>query len=241
MSICTKLGFSKTFFFDAVFLFIIFYIIFDISSDSENPTVPEINNKSKKIERPLLYIENNKYLDFEGFDNNVGDVEYIVPNVIHYVNLNRSEISYEQYTSILSVIHFQHPTHIFIHLAQDTNMNGKYWNLLLNNEKINKLIKLKQLNYKDTIFDVKVLHFKHVVEFVRLDVLMHYGGIYLDNDVILAGDLDKFRRFETTILNGSSSINDKIIIANKNSRFLKAYSDSYRYFFLFLFNFSEKY
>ena len=230
MSICTKLGFSKTFFFDAVFLFIILYIISDISSDSENPAVPEINNKSKQIERPSLYVENNKYLDFEGFDNNAGDVECIVPNVIHYVNLNRSEISYEQYTSILSVIHFQRPTYIFIHLAHNAHLIGKYWNLLLHNEKINSLIRLNQLNYKDTIFDVQVTNFKHVVDFVRLDVLMHYGGIYLDNDVILAGDLDEFRRFETTILNQSSnnSISDKIIIANKNSRFLKACSDSYR-------------
>jgi mannosyltransferase OCH1-like enzyme len=109
-------------------------------------------------------------------------------------------------------------------------MRGKYWNLLSNNEKLNKFVKLKQLSYKESIFDVKVQHFKHIIDVVRINVLIHYGGIYLDNSVILAGDLNKFRHFETTILNGNSdnSIYDKIIIANKNSRFLKAYADSYR-------------
>ena len=65
---------------------------------------------------------------------------------------------------------------------------------------------------------------------------MNYGGIYLDNDVYVVNSLEKYRQYEMVVswdknekTNEDEGIGNMIFIAHKNSRFLRALSDSYRY------------
>jgi mannosyltransferase OCH1-like enzyme len=58
---------------------------------------------------------------------------------------------------------------------------------------------------------------------------MHYGGIYLDNDVYLVKSLNEFRKFEMVLsIERNWIIGNQVLIAHKNARFLKAVYDSYR-------------
>ena len=174
----------------------------------------------------------NKYMDFEGFDNLKGDAESpIVPNIVHYVHLNESEVSSDLYWSILSVLTYQKPQCIFIHLSENKTLAGHYWTKL--NKKYAHIFKVTHLNHKDTIFGVKSQHgLKHISDVLRLEVLMHYGGICVEKHVVLGGSLDEFLRFEMTIFsNGEDSIQNDVLIANGNARFLKTWHDSYRYTF----------
>lgn len=53
-------------------------------------------------------------------------------------------------------------------------------------------------------------------------ILMSYGGIYLDNSVLVVNSLDKYRKFEMTLsweVNGQS-LATNVMIANPYARFL---------------------
>lgn len=70
---------------------------------------------------------------------------------------------------------------------------------------------------------------------MRLQVLMNYGGIYMDSDVYIVNSLDKYRHYEMVVswdknknTKEDEGIGNMIIIAHKNARFLRAYYDSYR-------------
>jgi hypothetical protein len=55
-------------------------------------------------------------------------------------------------------------------------------------------------------------------------------GIYLDNDMILVNSLNKYRNFEIAVSWDSDidGIGNQVIIANRNSRLLRAMYDGYR-------------
>ena len=66
---------------------------------------------------------------------------------------------------------------------------------------------------------------------LRLLVLMHYGGIYLDNDVYVVRSLNKYRKYEMTVSwdRDSEGVGVQVLIAHRNARLLKAHFDSYRF------------
>jgi mannosyltransferase OCH1-like enzyme len=66
---------------------------------------------------------------------------------------------------------------------------------------------------------------------LRILLLSHYGGIYLDNDVYVVNSLENYRKFEMTLSwdSDNDGIGSQVLIAHKNARFLKTYFDSYRY------------
>ena len=62
-------------------------------------------------------------------------------------------------------------------------------------------------------------------------LLMHFGGIYLDNDVYLVNSLDRFRQFEMSLGLGNRerhTIGSQVLVAHKNARLLRAWFDTYR-------------
>jgi mannosyltransferase OCH1-like enzyme len=64
----------------------------------------------------------------------------------------------------------------------------------------------------------------------RLQVLMNYGGIYLDNDCYVANSLNKYLKYEMTVSwdDENDGLGVQVLIAHRNARLLKAHFDSYR-------------
>ena len=59
--------------------------------------------------------------------------------------------------------------------------------------------------------------------------MMKYGGIYLDNDVYVIQNLDKYRKFEIAInWDEGQFLGSQVIVANRKARFLALWLDSYR-------------
>jgi nicotinamide mononucleotide adenylyltransferase len=61
---------------------------------------------------------------------------------------------------------------------------------------------------------------------------MEYGGIFIDNDVYVVQNLNKFRKFEMAVgWDETACIGTQVLIANKNARFLRLWLESYRQYF----------
>jgi hypothetical protein len=214
---------------------------------------------------------NNNYVDFEAIDNQK-EKEYgeenLVPNIFHFLTLltdnksnnnNSKELTYENYMSIMSVVYTQNPSMIYLHYAYFSSspsltvraiQDSKYWRMLLRNPRVSRLLRVHLIEHhsKQSVFNQKVSSPQSVYDVLRLELLMHYGGIFLSdkswsknhNHVLLSSSLQPFRKYEMTLFVNKSSnniktkwqIDDKILIANKNARFLKAYYDQYRSFFI---------
>jgi hypothetical protein len=170
------------------------------------------------------------FIQFENFNNNTGSISYVVPNIFHYVNLNQSEIQFGQFLSILSVWLNHKPDRIYIH-CDLCDFKGKYWDQLNKIEAVKSLLNVRKIkNFVNKIFGIKSGWIHHKSDVMRLLVLMYFGGIYLDNDMVVLKSLNKYRRFEIALgwLNDQEAIGNQIFIANKNARLLRAIYDIYR-------------
>lgn len=70
--------------------------------------------------------------NFENFNNETGVDHFIVPNIIHFVQFNRSSFKFFEYICLRSAYLQQRPDYIFIHTDMTSGFKGKYWNWIEN-------------------------------------------------------------------------------------------------------------
>jgi len=206
------------------------YYLFFANQRQNGPTVNESTQFYNKVMSSSQTFYEEKFVDFEGFDNKTGAEEFLVPNIVHYVSLGQTKISFPLFLSILSAWLNQKPSRIYIH-CDDCSFHGKYWDELLKLNGLNQILHINKLeNFKETIFKTKPGWIHHKSDVIRLLVLMHFGGIYFDNDMILVNSLDKYRKFEIAVSwdSDDDGIGNQIFVANRNARLLKAMYDGYR-------------
>lgn len=177
------------------FIYAIIILAFTIKFEYNDYDYNQTNRKSLEYDTD----ESNEFINFEGFDNNGGCNKYIVPNLIHYVHLDQTEISFSTFLSILSAWVNHRPDFIYLH-CNDCSYRGKYWQALINITNLNEKIVIKRLkNSNMKIFNQNHGYIHHKSDVLRLLILMNYGGIYLDNDVIIVNSFDKYRKFEMVV------------------------------------------
>ena len=194
----------------------------------------EINFKTRAAAKtpPNLRSQSEDYdiLDFEEFDNQKGANSYIVPNIVHLLYLQTTEIQFYQALNIYSIFLNLKPDLIYIH-CDDCRLHGHYWEEMNSIQDLKNIIQVKQLQFHRTIFGKEygwINH--HRSDVLRLLLLMNYGGIFLDNDVYVVNSLDQYRKFEMTVSwdDQEPAIGVQVMIANRNARLLKAHFDVYR-------------
>jgi hypothetical protein len=169
-------------------------------------------------------------VDFEGFDYENGTENFIIPNIVHLVYLGLSEINFYQSINIYSIYLNHKPDFIFFH-CDLCNFTGKYWTQINSVRNLRRRIVLNKISSFKTIFGQKYHFIQHKSDVIRILALQTFGGIYLDNDVFVVNSLDKYRKYEFVagIDNEEArSLGSMVLLANKNSRLLKAQFDSYR-------------
>lgn len=214
------------------------------SNESWGPSLIQLEESSAPIwldhARALQLIEGGGYpldLDFSsGFDNQTGAVDYIVPNIVHYIRFKQARFTYVDYVCLRSV-HLNHgPDYIFIHTDQpDVNgsvFKGKYWRWIRQEPKLFSRIRLLPIQAPSEIFGQPLSEewrLLHGSDIARARTMMKYGGIYLDNDVYVVHNLDKYRKFELALgwpLN--EPMGTQVMIGHRNCRFLPLWLETYR-------------
>lgn len=168
---------------------------------------------------------------FEGFNNESGYREYIVPNIIHYVRFDQPSFTFVEYICVQSAYLKQRPDAIYFHTNLKT-FKGKYWRQMMNQTDFVNRIKLVSVSVPSEIFGQKLnqgWRRYHGSDVTRIRLLQKYGGIYLDNDVYVVNNLDKYRYFEMAIAwDEGQFLGNQVIVAHKNARFLPLWLETYR-------------
>ena len=90
------------------------------------------------------------YLDFEGFDNVNGVNKTIVPDIVHLLYLQETELKFYQVINIFSIYYNHKPGLIYIH-CDNCSFHGKYWEWVKGEPGLYKLIKIHSIPFHDTI------------------------------------------------------------------------------------------
>lgn len=181
------------------------------------------NDRYKMFERNILQTS------FEGFNNETGVDEFIVPNIVHFIRFKKANFSFADAVTVLAAFKNQRPDKIMFH-ADDVNFVGPYWDKIRTTSGL--VYEIVNITVPDTIYGQKFnknWHLWHAGDVTRIRVLMKYGGIFLDNDAYVVNNLDDFRKFEMAIgWDENQCIGTQVIVAHKDARFLPLWLESYK-------------
>ncbi|XP_037509112.1 uncharacterized protein LOC119385802 [Rhipicephalus sanguineus] len=148
-----------------------------------------------------------------------------VPNIVHFIRLGNASLSFIEVVSIRAAWLQQKPDFLMIHCDNcSATTQSENWKHIKDIPRLT----LRYVEKPETIFGIKVSWIEHASDIVRIRVLRKYGGVYLDSDSYIVKSLDKYRRYETAIgWPPGQSIGNQIIVAHKQSEFLRLYYESY--------------
>ena len=176
-------------------------------------------------------------IDFDGFDNTTGETfggRHIVPNVIHYIRFNRTALTFVEYVCLRSAFLHQRPDRILVHTNVPGGMlNGTYWDKIRTKQpELYSRITVLPIDLPNEIYGQPLSEgwrLFHGSDIARIQTLIKYGGIYLDNDVYVVDSLDKYRKFELTIgWDENQFLGSQVILAHRDARFLPLWLETYR-------------
>jgi hypothetical protein len=171
---------------------------------------------------------------FEGFNNEAGteDGTYLVPNIIHFLRFRQKKLTFVDTVCVLSAFKNHRPDKISFH-TDVCSFVGPYWEKVKNTPGI--VYEFRNVTIPRTIYgqSLSKKYFIHNANDVtRIRILMEYGRIYLDNDMYVVQNLNKFRKFEMALgWDDTGYMVTQVLIANKNARFLRLWLESYRQYF----------
>ena len=203
------------------------------------------SRKEEPLPQPLPYREELfslvKGSPFNGFDNETGtkNGQYIVPNIVHFIFMEETYVSYIAAVCILAAFKNQRPDKILIH--SNTVLTGPHWEKIKATKGLT--IEEHELVVPTEIFGKKLAHIWHAGDIVRIRILMMYGGIFLDNDTYLVRSLDCFRKYEMALgLDEKDFIGTQTLVAHKDARFLKLWLETYMEYYpeLWYYNAGQK-
>jgi len=172
---------------------------------------------------------------FDGFDNETGVDHFIVPNIIHLIRFDQSEFTFLDYICLQAAYHHHRPDFFYIHTNVKKGFEGKYWSRIIKDLELKSRIKILYLEPPSEIFGQTVnpeWRLWHGGDIARIRVMMKYGGIFLDNDVFVIQNLDKYRKFEMALnWDEGQFLGTQVLIAHKDARFLSLWLNSYREYY----------
>lgn len=154
--------------------------------------------------------------------------EFQVPNIVHYTwyALDGVEAHFKHFLGVLSARNVLNPEVIYIH-TNVSQLKGTYWHKIMAINRVKVLHdgsprELLGQKLKDPYF------FSSDSNIGRLKYMLQYGGIYLDFDVIVIRNLDRYRVYECTLGKEEDNLlNTGLIICSKSSPFLYLWANSY--------------
>ena len=151
-----------------------------------------------------------------------------MPNIVHYVILDRRPLARYTYLSMLTVLHQVNPTALHIHCLHEPH--GEHWQALQRSPYAPRL-HVTRVQEPITLFArPPPSKLAHKSDIVRMGVLQRVGGIYLDTDIIVLRSLDPLRNASLSMaMQTSKNFCNGLILAHRDSRFLRAWVEGFRH------------
>jgi len=153
----------------------------------------------------------------------------MIPNQLHYIHLSSGgrEWKLHHHLSVKSAS-IRSGVDI-IYMWVDVEPSGKWW------DKTKELVQLQYVEPPSEIFGKVITQLAHKSDVIRLQILLEYGGIYVDTDTIFVKSfkplLDNKFVLGNQNVNGSEGMCPAVILSEPNSTFgsnwLMGFKDSF--------------
>lgn len=214
------LGFPALFFvsFAIIVTVYLFIVMVDIA--------PRVSVKSNLSNLDTINKSTLWYEESENFKSLEDGITYIVPNIVHFIKFGDNPLSFVEAVCIRAAWLHQRPEKLMIHCDQcNRTVQSPLWYLI----KDIPVLKLQTTVRPTEVFGIKFSYIQHASDVVRLQVLMKYGGIYLDSDSYIVKSLDPYRRYKMSIgWPPGANVGNQVLVAHKDTRYLKLCYESYR-------------
>lgn len=183
------------------------------------------NNICKVSSKDLFYVSKQRsdfyqLLEREiDFGRNIVHAHDVVPRTVHFIQYSvngRNKFEFHHMLSVMSANKFIKPDRIFFWM--DKEPESQYW------KDIRAQIPSMHLIYRPkptTIRGRKVEIIEHVSTVMRLEILLEYGGIYLDLDVIVVKSFDPLLKYDITMGNeGKRLLCNGVLVAKPWTEFM---------------------
>ena len=147
----------------------------------------------------------------------------MIPNVIHFIDVGGREFSLIHYLAVITADKVNAPQKIYYHCGVEPQ--GKWW------EAVKKCVTVKKRDIPREIFGNLLTYRAHQSDVIRLEILLEYGGIYLDLDAISINSLSPLLNHQVVMgREPESSLGSGVILAENNAEFLQIWYEKYRDF-----------
>lgn len=151
---------------------------------------------------------------------------YRVPNFVHFVSFgNNRTFTFVNYLSVLGAYKVQKPDRLLMHY--DFLPTGAWWERVKEDVPTLELVKRerpKEIGGRpvDVIF--------HASDIARLEILLDYGGVYIDSDALFIQEVDDLRHYPCTLgKEKPPKFISGFIVAEKGALFLQLWLETYKY------------
>lgn len=123
-----------------------YYYIGRMTSRKDDPRCGLVRNRSDYVD----------VFDFEKFDNHKQAArDFIVPNLVHLIYSNTSEITFDQMIGIFSIFLNQNPHKILIH-CDKCGFRGPYWDIIQSSKCLKSKLVVRKIPIYESNFDKKI-------------------------------------------------------------------------------------
>lgn len=160
-------------------------------------------------------------------------ISAVVPNIIHYVWLGQRKLDFFAYLSVMSSLYVFRAEVVYVH--GDYKPQGALWAAVEKNPRV----KFIHRDLPNAVFGEPIKKFlSHSSDYLRGEILLRYGGVYADWDVIFLQELPfELRQHNTTVgvdwpETGAfpDVFNLGVLVSAPNAPFLRYFLESYRWY-----------
>ena len=127
----------------------------------------------------------------------------VVPRIAHYVWFGGGEMEFFFFLSVLSCLYILDLQAVHIH--GDQQLYGKYWDQLHLENRFHYIYR----PIPETIYGSSLKYIEHKADVALLDIMVHYGGIHVDPDMIFIQKLNTiFWRYDAIAAPARTTANE---------------------------------
>ena len=154
-----------------------------------------------------------------------------VPNIVHLVWLYGKpyNFTFRQLLSGLSMLRFIKPCCILFWYDGSTP-TGNYWKHFLSNMTAQNIhMEMLNVTVPNTIWGKKIAYKEHKTDIIRFEVLKHFGGMYMDLDVLILKSVNPLRCYDYTLgREDPIRLTGSLVFSVPHSPFLLKIIDNYK-------------
>jgi hypothetical protein len=195
--------------------------------DITNISNPELTETKEYKDKWWYHFNKNKEISYnnikarnfvankQGFNEKLENYKLYTPSktkeyYIHFIFFGYTEFEYIHYIAILSAIKYNPNAKVNLFYYKESN--NKYWN------EIKGLCNMIYTIPPDYANNKEITHYQYKADFLRLEILYNYGGVYLDIDVITLKSYENLINY-SCCLSGEKYIDDIIKFSNNPENF----------------------